>query len=230
VRSFLIHTCEARRRGDDNAKEFYRKERCAQLRRYAGKRLHHMFAREDTNQERTKKRGHDAIDGCAEDQPSKTHLDTVDGDIGHWFPVGNDSLGNEATSSMPYELLIVRVTGVTPQRIVRNAMQPTPMPLLADESAIPTSSLPNAGLSAPFPFPQMMERSPNPPLRFAPIFEGTTIMPCYDQLSSFSSNMMNRDYLATSSLGTHNLILQASELEHQGGYRQTIDGTGAVPY
>jgi hypothetical protein len=39
IRKFIRHTCRARQRARDNAKELYRKERCAQLKKYSAKKL-----------------------------------------------------------------------------------------------------------------------------------------------------------------------------------------------
>ncbi|PVI02630.1 hypothetical protein DM02DRAFT_653294 [Periconia macrospinosa] len=96
VRLFLIHQCKAKTRVDDKAKEYYMKERCAQLRRYATESLHQMLAREDTSHERTRKRGHEVMNECSE-RPSP-QMTTVDAD--RWFPVDN-SPGNEPASNMP---------------------------------------------------------------------------------------------------------------------------------
>lgn len=231
VRPFLRHQCKDKKQGNDNTKEFYMRERCAQLRRYATKKLDQMLGWDKKSHERTKKRGHEAVDGCSElHQSSKVHLVTVDGDTDQWFSAENDLLGNNPPSNMSHELLIVCVTGVPSRSNLRNSMQPTPMPSLSNGSAIPSSSLSNAGLSTPFPFSQMMERSPNFMLGFAPIFDSITITPCYDQPQLFSSNTLNGDYPAVSPLGTPSHILQAPAPEHQEGYRQTNSGTGAIPY
>lgn len=100
VRQFLRHRCKAKERGDDNAKEFYVRERCAQLRRYAAEKLDQVLAWDKKSHGRTKKRGHEAVDGCSElHQPAKVHLVAVDGDTNQWFPAENDLLGNNLPSN-----------------------------------------------------------------------------------------------------------------------------------
>ncbi|KAF2182596.1 hypothetical protein K469DRAFT_752085 [Zopfia rhizophila CBS 207.26] len=110
VRPFLRHQCIRKNRKNDKTKEFYMRERCAQLRRYATKRLDQVLAWDKKSHERTKKRGHEEVDGCSESHPpSKTHMATVDGNADPWFLAENDLLGNDPPSNMSHELLIVCV-------------------------------------------------------------------------------------------------------------------------
>ncbi|KAF1993220.1 hypothetical protein P154DRAFT_82954 [Amniculicola lignicola CBS 123094] len=209
IRPFLMHQCGAKMRADDKAKEFYMKERCAQLQRYATETLRRMLSREDTNHERVGKRGHEGVDECLEHQSSKVHMATADSNADQWFPVEDTSPG------VPF------------QSNARSFMQPA---LLSNGPATPASSFFNAGLSMQFPCSQTMERPANYTLGYAPIFEDITITPCYDLPQLFPSSTLNRDYSAIGPFESPDHSLEARAPEHQGGYGQTNGGTGAIPY
>jgi hypothetical protein len=48
VRKYIRHKCKAKRRRDNKAREFYRKERCAQLRSHANQKLNAMLAQQES--------------------------------------------------------------------------------------------------------------------------------------------------------------------------------------
>ncbi|PVH90667.1 hypothetical protein DM02DRAFT_678465, partial [Periconia macrospinosa] len=135
VRPFLRHQCIAKTRGDDKAKVFYTKERCAQLRRYANETLHQMLAPEDTSHERTRKRGHEAMGEC-EHRSSKVPMATVDHGADQRPPIEDNLPGDGFRND------------------VHRSMQPAPILSLPNEPATPANTF-NTGLSIPFPFSQM---------------------------------------------------------------------------
>jgi hypothetical protein len=67
VQKFLRHTCKRKSKGIKSAREFYKKERYSQLRRYAAEKLDRMLDEEvQKYQKLSRKQGHKVMNAGLE--------------------------------------------------------------------------------------------------------------------------------------------------------------------
>lgn len=233
MRTFLRHKCKSKKRGIKNAKESYRKERCAQLRTYAVQKLDWMLDEfPSTSHMQGKRRGYEALQtGSESGQPSKRMAASVNCDASPSFQDTGDFSGNYPTFLDLTGFLSFLYTGAAARSDSLFSLHPTPMPSIpgAISSEGRASGLFDTGLSSqPLFSSRNIENLPNmlggP---YAPIFNEITISPYFPaqhpQLHPFP-------YPAVSPIKTSGPLLPASGPENQGGSEQIDGATHENPY
>jgi hypothetical protein len=118
VRKYVRHNCKSKRRQRDKTKEYYRKERCSQLRNHAIQKLDAMLARQETpsnGRRNTGKRSFPDSGGLRQDSTSKRHTATVYSTANMSFHNSGEPLGDIALfPTCPY--LLTRDSHVRRQR------------------------------------------------------------------------------------------------------------------
>jgi hypothetical protein len=184
MRTFIRHNCPARRKTNDKAKEFYRRERCAQLKRYSAKQLGRMSASRKARNGHLNKRKAEQVDDYLATGASKLHKgiptqgnDRVYLNSAHFsvFPSPQHEANSNQTSLLPS----------SSSNVASNS----------------SSSLPSLDLPPKMFSDTQMETAYNVlmPQPYAPIFNDITITPCYDIVQEsyeFSSALQSANYRA----------------------------------
>jgi len=198
VRKYIRHKCKAKRRRDNKAREFYRKERCAQLRSHANQKLNAMLAQQESlskGREITGKRPFTEDGRSGPDKPFQfRRMATIDSDANRTLQ-SKDHLPAAPLNNVP---------------ISAEPTSLSSLPSHLDGPATPSGRLSNAKLLLSF---HGINASSNfaPGRTSAPILHGATIPPFYPQMFSFPSNMPHGSYseISLGSLGWESVLGRA---------------------
>ena len=210
LRKYIRHKCGARKRGSGQAKEFYRKERCAQLRRSASRSLDAMLPKhENHSHEHLGKRTHETADESSHShQPFKKHMSSAGTKAARTLQAKDNQLSDEPFHAPPGPA----DRWIEPRSNMAISVQRTTMPSFSPHL---NRSMTQSGLSdIQFPsylYSHSIEGSSGltPGEMFAPIFDDFTIPPYYQtasllppQMFSFASNTVHEGQEAFKSLET----------------------------
>lgn len=102
----MRHECHARRKANDEAKEFYRRERCAQLKRYSAKKLCRVLASGEARNSQLNKRKFGHSDGFPAIDASKVRKRNPTQVSDAMFMTTENLYGKSSTCS-PYRVIDV---------------------------------------------------------------------------------------------------------------------------
>ncbi|KAI1318086.1 hypothetical protein F5Y16DRAFT_419139 [Xylariaceae sp. FL0255] len=222
VQKFLRHKCTTRPRETNRAKQFYRKERCAQLRRYSLEMLNAAADSDKNRGDQARKRGHDTLDVVDLEMPSKKPRGTKKVDASHHRANG-ETFGSY---SAPFRLLFSHSSYSHNCSSTTNiSMLPTPTQTGASQLDGPPLDRGMArencasGLLPPF------SQNPTAPEgTWAPMFGEFTITPCYDamqdqQMHQLLPQTVGGHFPIMNTLNTQESASAPANQSNDSGYR-----------